>query len=49
MKIQYVVTDARRYGWNRRGVRHRLSPFYRELIDKAWGEISDAFPPKIRP
>ena len=45
MKIQYVVTDARRY---------RVEPawcatafdvlFYRGLIDKAWGEISYAFP-----
>ena len=45
MKIQYVVTDARRY---------RVEPawcaktfdtlFYRGLIDKAWGEISFAFP-----
>ena len=44
MKIQYVVTDARRY---------RVEPawcaksfdlgYYRELIDKAWGEISFAF------
>ncbi|MFZ1898509.1 type B DNA-directed DNA polymerase [Methanoregula sp.] len=45
MKIQYVVTDARRY---------RVEPawcaksfdlgYYRELIDKAWGEIVFAFP-----
>ena len=43
MKIQYVVTDARRY---------RVKPawcaksfdllYYRELIDKAWAEISFA-------
>jgi len=45
MKIQYVVTDGRRY---------RVEPawcaksfdilFYRGLIDKAYAEISDAFP-----
>jgi DNA polymerase I len=45
MKIQYVVTDARRYrvepAWCAKSF--DLS-FYRELIDTAWGEISYAFP-----
>jgi DNA polymerase, archaea type len=44
MKIQYVVTDARRYqvrpGWEADSFDF---PFYRQLIEKAWAEISFAF------
>jgi len=44
MKIQYVVTDARRYqvepAWCAKSFDHG---YYRELIDKAWAEISFAF------
>jgi DNA polymerase I len=43
MKIQYVVTDARRYrvepAW---GAKSFDLGYYRELINKAWGEISFA-------
>jgi DNA polymerase I len=44
MKIQYVVTDARRYqvepAWCAKSFDYG---YYRELIDKAWAEISFAF------
>jgi DNA polymerase I len=44
MKIQYVVTDARRYmvepTWCAKSFDYG---YYRELIDKAWAEISFAF------
>jgi len=40
MKIQFVVTDARRYrvepAWCAKSFDHR---YYRELVDKAWEEI----------
>ena len=45
MKIQYVVTDARRYravpAWCAKSFDIL---FYRGLIDKAWGEITYAIP-----
>jgi len=45
MKIQYVVTDARRYhvepAWCAGSFDHE---YYRKLIDKAWTEIAFAFP-----
>jgi hypothetical protein len=48
MKIQYVVTDARRYcvepAWCAKSFD---IPFYRGLIDMAWGEISYAFPTRF--
>jgi hypothetical protein len=46
MKIQYVVKDARRYQvdpvWSADSID---VAFYRNLIDKAWVEISFAFTP----
>jgi hypothetical protein len=45
MKIQYVVTDARRYRVGPAWCAKLFDiPFYRGLIDKAWGEISYAIP-----
>jgi hypothetical protein len=44
MKISYVVRDARKYqvdpAWSAGSFDVR---YYRELLDKAWGEISYAF------
>ena len=43
MKIQYVVTDARRYRVEPAWCAKSFDPgYYRGLIDKAWGEISFA-------
>ena len=44
------ATDARRYWVEPAWCAKSFDvPFYRGLIDKAWGEISYAFPPKICP
>src|SRR5208337_2120297 len=44
MKIQYVVTDARRYQVKPAWCADSFDPvFYRGLIDKAWAEIAYAF------
>jgi len=44
MKIQYVVTDARRYQVAPAWCADSFDlPFYRGLIEKAWAEISFAF------
>ena len=44
MKIQYVVTDARRYRLNRYGVQIHLMSLSPKLRIKAWAEIAFAFP-----
>ena len=45
MKIQYVVTDARRYCVEPVWCAKTFDIlFYHGLIDKAWGEISYAIP-----
>ncbi|MEN6397213.1 MAG: type B DNA-directed DNA polymerase [Methanoregula sp.] len=44
MQIRYVVTDARRYKVEPEGCAETFDvQYYRELIDKAWEEISSAF------
>jgi DNA polymerase I len=44
MKIRYVVRDARRYGVDPEWTAERFDPaYYRELLDRAWREISYAF------
>jgi DNA polymerase I len=44
MKISYVVTDSRRYQVMPEWVADSFDlPYYRELIEKAWAEISFAF------
>ena len=44
MKINYVVTDARRYQVAPAWYADSFDlPFYRSLIEKAWAEIACAF------
>jgi hypothetical protein len=44
MKIQYVVTDAKRYQVKPAWCADSFDlVFYRNLVDKAWAEISFAF------
>jgi DNA polymerase I len=44
MKIQYVVTDAKRYKVEPAGCAGSFDRvYYRQLIDKAWAEIAFAF------
>jgi hypothetical protein len=44
MKISYVVTDARRYQVEPAWCAEKFDVlYYRELLEKAWGEIRYAF------